>query len=254
MTIELSRFERGLEPVGTTHEQPPLGWYRYGVVAERLKRLIDVVVSAMLLVVLAPVLITIGVAVRRTSPGPALFRQTRVGFGEQPFTIYKFRTMAADNDASIHREFVTAMLNGSIAVDGGVEGHGDDEPVGEDADSGGSMQFKLDDPRVTPFGAWLRRTSLDELPQLYNVLRGEMSLVGPRPSLFYEVEEYEPRHRLRALSMPGMTGLWQVEGRSQLHMKEALDLDATYIETCSLGEDLKILARTVTVFSRQDAA
>ncbi len=222
-------------------EPTELGWYRYGIGAERAKRALDITVSLVLLVALAPVLLAIAIAVRLTSPGPALFRQTRVGFAEQPFTILKFRTMVADNDPSIHRELVTAMLNGSIGPsDEGLDGTG---------------KYKLaDDPRITGVGRFLRRTSMDELPQLINVLRGEMSLVGPRPSLYYEVGEYTPRQRLRAMSVPGMTGLWQVEGRSDLHMHEALELDLTYVETCSLGEDLKLLARTATVLTGRTAA
>lgn len=222
-------------------EPTELGWYRYGFGAERAKRTLDVTVSIVLLIVLSPVFLAIALAVRLTSPGPALFRQTRVGFAEQPFTILKFRTMAADNDPAIHRELVTSMLNGSIGPsEEGIDGTG---------------KYKLaDDPRITGVGRFLRRTSMDELPQLINVLRGEMSLVGPRPSLHYEVGEYTPRQRLRAMSVPGMTGLWQVEGRSDLHMHEALELDLTYVETCSLGEDLKLLARTATVLTGRTAA
>ncbi len=198
----------------------------------------DVVLSAALLVVLSPVLAVIALAVRRTSAGPALFRQTRIGYREKPFTILKFRTMAVDNDSDRHREYVQAMLRGDIPTDSRVAG--DQQTV-----------FKLvDDPRVTPLGEWLRAKSLDELPQLVNVLRGEMSLVGPRPTLDYEVSEYQPHHRCRASSMPGMTGLWQVGGRSDIHMTEALDLDVVYVQTCSLRGDLGILARTFRVVVR----
>lgn len=218
-----------------------LGWYRYGVGAERAKRTLDITVSIALLIILAPVLAAIALVIRLTSPGPALFRQTRVGFAEQPFTILKFRTMTVDNDQSIHRELVTSMLNGSVGPsDEGIDGTG---------------KYKLaDDPRITGVGRFLRRTSMDELPQLINVLRGDMSLVGPRPSLDYEVGEYTPRQRLRAMSVPGMTGLWQVEGRSDLHMHEALELDLAYVETCSLGEDIKLLARTPKVLTGRTAA
>lgn len=218
----------------------PIGWNRYGPLAGRLKRAIDVIVSLGLLLALSPILLAIAATIRLTSPGPALFRQTRAGFAEEPFTIWKFRTMRTDNDETEHREYVKAMLRGEIGVDsGGVDGTG---------------TFKLvDDPRVTSIGAWLRRTSLDELPQLVNVLRGDMSLVGPRPSLYYEVEEYQPHHRLRAASIPGMTGLWQIEGRSDLHISEALDLDIEYVTTCSVGRDLAILAKTAKVL-RTNAA
>lgn len=229
------------ERYSSAKTRPRIGWYRYNTPTRVLKRAIDIVLSCVLLVLLAPVLLVIASAVRLTSPGPALFRQTRVGFAEEPFTILKFRTMHVDNDESVHRQLVTAMLDGSLSSDSdGVDSTG---------------KFKLvNDPRVTPLGAWLRRTSLDELPQLLNVLRGEMSLVGPRPSLYYEVNEYEPRYRLRATSMPGMTGLWQVEGRSDMHMRDALDLDLEYVEDCSLGKDMRILARTVRVFTSKNAA
>ncbi len=225
-----------------TEETSPLGAARYGPGGRVAKRLIDIVFSAALLIILSPVLAIIAVAVRRTSPGPALFRQTRVGYREEPFTILKFRTMAVDNDAAAHREYVQAMLRGDIPADA---------PSLAEADSSPQTVFKLiDDPRVTPLGEWLRAKSLDELPQLINVLKGEMSLVGPRPTLDYEVSEYQPHHRCRALSMPGMTGLWQVGGRSDLHMTKALDLDVVYVQTCSFWGDLVILARTVRVVSR----
>lgn len=220
--------------------QPAIGWFRYGPITGRLKRLIDVIVSAILLVVLSPIFLIIAVAIRRTSAGPALFRQTRVGFAEEPFTILKFRTMYVDNDESVHREAVISMLRDQSRTDAETDESG--------------LYKMVDDPRITPVGRWLRRTSLDELPQLINVLRGEMSLVGPRPSLFYELDQYEPRHRLRAACMPGMTGLWQVEGRNSVHMLDALDLDIEYLKTCSLSNDLKILAKTVTVFTDDRAA
>lgn len=223
-------------PLHTVAGSTPLGSDRYGPVGRTFKRLLDIVLSAVLLVVLSPVLLAIASVVRLTSPGPALFRQNRIGYQEKPFTILKFRTMAVGNDAREHKKYVQAMLRGDIPRD-------EDQPV--------SRVFKLvDDPRVTPVGEWLRRKSLDELPQLVNVLRGEMSLVGPRPCLDYEVSEYQPHHRLRARSMPGMTGLWQVGGRSDLHMMKALDLDLDYVQTCSLRSDLAILAKTAGVVAR----
>lgn len=220
-----------------TEDTSPLGAARYGRSGRMAKRAIDVVLSAALLVALSPVLALIALAVRKTSSGPALFRQTRIGYREQPFTILKFRTMEVDNDTAEHREYVQAMLRGDIPAESGDEDQG--------------TVFKLvNDPRVTPLGEWLRNKSLDELPQLVNVLKGEMSLVGPRPTLDYEVSEYKPHHRCRALSMPGMTGLWQVGGRSDLHMTKALDLDVVYVQSCSLRGDLGILARTFRVVFR----
>ena len=227
-------------PAPAAHRRmvPAIGFVRYSALGQGLKRLIDVAAAAILLMVLAPVMAAIAFVIRRTSPGPALFRQERVGFAEQPFTILKFRTMRADNDDSEHRAFVQAMLRGDISND--VEASPDGQP-----------RFKLTaDSRITPVGRWLRRTSLDELPQLINVLRGEMSLVGPRPCLSYEVTEFSPRQRLRAASLPGMTGLWQVEGRSDMHMQDALALDIRYVETCSLAQDMAILIRTVKVVAR----
>lgn len=213
----------------------PVGRARYTSGERLAKRTIDVVGSLALLILLAPVLAVIAALIRLDSKGSPLFRQERVGYLENPFTIWKFRTMAVDNDDSEHRQFVTAMLRDSGPQEAGT----------------GQTVFKLtNDPRVTRIGAFLRRTSLDELPQLINVLTGSMTFVGPRPSLFYELEEYTPRHRLRAQSVPGITGLWQVQGRNQLHMREALDLDATYVESCNLAGDLKILARTVGAVAR----
>ena len=223
------------EPINW-HVGPVLGNARYTRTGRALKRCLDVVIAAVLLVVLAPLFMVVAGMIRLDSPGPALFRQRRVGFREQPFTIWKFRTMTADNDDREHRQYVTAMLRGDRTA---TAGH---------LDENGQPVFKLvGDARITRIGAVLRRTSLDELPQLINVLGGTMSLVGPRPSLDYELAEYSHRHRLRATAVPGMTGLWQVDGRNSMSMGEALDLDLRYVETCNLGEDLRILARTAKV-------
>lgn len=195
------------------------------------KRALDVVVAAPALLVLAPAMAAIALLVRLTSPGPALFKQARVGLDGREFVVWKFRTMRAGADDRVHRAYVRRLLTEERPPDGGTPG-----------------VYKLAaDPRVTPVGAWLRRTSLDELPQLWNVLRGEMSLVGPRPALPWEVELYEPRYHERFAVRPGMTGLWQVSGRSHLGMRDALDLDVEYVRRRSLGLDLRILARTVAV-------
>ncbi len=200
---------------------------------ERAKRAMDGAAAVVLLAVLAPMLMVVGLLIRMTSPGPALFRQERVGRGGHPFRIYKFRTMRSDADDEVHRAYVTSLLTDTDPTDGGRAG-----------------VFKLtDDPRITPLGAWLRRTSIDELPQLLNVLRGDMSLVGPRPALPYEVELYAPEQRARLDVLPGMTGLWQVEGRSDLPMRDAIALDLEYARTRSFLLDLRILLRTIpTVF------
>lgn len=196
-----------------------------------IKRIMDVIVSVALLVVLLPVLLLIGLIIWFGSPGPALFRQERLGKDGKPFTFYKFRTMAYGNDPSAHKNYVRQLItNGSNELKG---------------DTG---SFKLEnDPRVTRFGHILRRTSLDELPQLINIIAGDMSLVGPRPPLPYEVELYSDRARRRLDCTPGVTGLWQVSGRCETTFDEMVELDIRYIETWSLGLDLKILARTVPV-------
>jgi len=196
---------------------------------EVAKRLIDVSLSLALLMILAPVLLLLWCLVRFTSSGPAFFRQERVGRDMRSFTMLKLRTMYVDNHDQIHRNYITHLLSA-------------EEPVA----AGENGLFKLDgDPRVTRLGAWLRRTSLDELPQLLNVLRGEMSLVGPRPVLPWEAEMFEERYLRRFLVKPGISGLWQVSGRSRLTMKEALELDVEYADRQSLALDLIIILRTV---------
>jgi lipopolysaccharide/colanic/teichoic acid biosynthesis glycosyltransferase len=194
-----------------------------------VKRSIDVLVSALGLVVLSPFLLLIAVAVRLESHGPALFRQVRLGRNGQPFTFYKFRTMVDGNDPSVHRRYVERLIT---------------RPSEELKGDTGS--FKLEhDPRVTKVGGFLRRTSLDELPQLLNVLNGEMSLVGPRPPLVYEAELYSERASRRLECAPGITGLWQVSGRCLTTFEEMVELDIEYIENWSLGLDMAIIARTL---------
>jgi len=204
---------------------------------EAVKRLVDVVLSLALIVVISPLLLLLWCMVRLTSSGPAFFRQERVGRNMRSFTMLKLRTMYVDNHDQIHRNYVTHLLSA-------------DEP----AAAGDNGLFKLDqDPRVTRLGAWLRRTSLDELPQLFNVLHGEMSLVGPRPVLPWEAELFEERYRRRFLVKPGISGLWQVSGRSRLTMREALELDIEYTNRQSLALDLSIILRTVPAIFGGDA-
>lgn len=195
---------------------------------ERAKRALDVTVALLLLLLLLPVMALIALAVRGTSSGPALFRQERVGRFCEPFVMLKFRSMRVQNDDAVHREYVTALLTQETPPDGGEPG-----------------VYKLArDPRVTPLGSFLRRTSLDELPQLFNVLKGEMSLVGPRPALAFEVQMYDKVQRRRLDVAPGLTGLWQVSGRSALTMRQALDLDVEYVARRSWWLDVRILLRT----------
>jgi lipopolysaccharide/colanic/teichoic acid biosynthesis glycosyltransferase len=197
--------------------------------AERLSRLLDVTLAGILLVCLAPLMALIALLVRATSPGPALFRQTRVGYRGQPFVMLKFRSMTANCPDDIHRAFVGQMLRGE-----------DPRPSQQDG------VFKLAaDHRVTRLGHFLRVTSLDELPQFINVLRGDMALVGPRPALAWEVELYQPHHHERFKVKPGITGLWQVSGRCRLSMVEALDLDVEYVHRRNLALDLWILLKTL---------
>lgn len=203
-----------------------------------VKRGLDVVAAALLLVLLLPTMLMIALAVRLTSRGPVLFRQERCGHGGRPFEMLKFRSMRVDCDDEVHRRYVTALLTQDAAPDGGAAG-----------------VYKLTrDPRVTPLGRLLRRTSLDELPQLLNVLRGDMSLVGPRPALPWEVELYDSHHRRRLEVPPGLTGLWQVSGRSLLTMRQALELDVAYVDRCSTLLDLRILLRTPAAVCRRSSA
>jgi lipopolysaccharide/colanic/teichoic acid biosynthesis glycosyltransferase len=193
------------------------------------KRATDLVLSLIAVIALMPLLLLLWLLVRTTSSGPALFRQERLGRDKRPFTLLKLRTMYIDNDDRIHRDYVTGLLSADGAAGAGASG-----------------LFKLEgDPRVTRLGAWLRRSSLDELPQLINVLKGEMSLVGPRPVLSWEAEMFGQPYRRRFDAKPGMTGLWQVSGRNRLSMREALELDVEYVARRSFLYDLTILFRTV---------
>jgi len=206
-------------------------------VPEAAKRTLDIVLSLALIIAVAPLLLLLYLVVRSTSAGPALFRQERLGRNKQPFTMLKLRTMYIDNDDWIHRDYVTRLLSAD-----------------QTAAAGDSGLFKLAaDPRITPLGAWLRRTSLDELPQLFNVLRGEMSLVGPRPVLPWEAQLFEEAHQQRFAVKPGITGLWQVNGRSRLSMRKALELDVEYVIRRSFTLDLAILLRTVPAVFRGGA-
>ena len=196
-----------------------------------LKRVMDVLGSALALVMFAPLFLIIAVAVKATSEGPVFFRQRRVGQHGVPFVFLKFRSMYTGNNASNHKEYVQKLIAGK------AERH---------SNGNGEGVFKLThDPRVTRVGSFLRRSSLDELPQFINVLRGEMSLVGPRPPVPYEVEAYDLWHRRRLLeAKPGITGLWQVSGRSRVTFDEMVRLDLRYARTSSPWLDIKILVRT----------
>lgn len=204
-----------------------------------LRRTFDLLFALALILLFSPILIGVALAVRLDSRGPALFRQRRVGHEEREFTLFKFRSMRVDADPRGHREYVTALIKGEeSAPDGGREN-----------------LYKLAvDNRITPVGRWIRHWSLDELPQLFNVVRGEMTLVGPRPAISYEVGEYPAWYRERFAVKPGLTGYWQVSGRSERTYEEMVRLDIDYVERRSIGLDLLILLKTPwVVLSRKGA-
>ncbi len=200
-----------------------------------LKRLFDILGSACALVLLSPLFLIIAAAVRLSSEGPIFYRQTRVGLAGEEFTFLKFRSMFVNNDPNAHIDYIKRYINGDS------EDNGDGKCV-----PGKSGVYKItDDPRVTPIGKLLRRLSLDELPQFINVLRGDMSVVGPRPPIPYECDNYETWHRERVLGVkPGLTGLWQVRGRSRTAFNDMVRLDLQYARERSFWLDLKILLET----------
>ncbi len=188
-----------------------------------LKRAVDLMICVLGMIVLSPIWLLISVAIKLDSPGPVFFRQERIGRHGKPFIVYKFRSMYQDAEARVEQ------LRAQNEADGPL--------------------FKIrDDPRRTRVGRFIRRTSLDELPQLINILRGEMSVVGPRPGLQSEVEQYQPWHRKRLEVQPGLTGLWQVSGRSNLTFDEMVMLDIYYAENWSLGLDFRLILRTIPQF------
>ena len=220
--------------------RPPRPARQRNAIYDRIKRLFDGSVSLTLLFLLAPLFLLIALLVKLKSPGPIFFRQVRVGRNLRPFAMLKFRTMHVNADHKLHHEFVTRFINSN----------------GQDPSCSTNGVFKLvGDPRVTPIGHVLRKTSLDELPQLWNVLRGEMSLVGPRPPLPYEVAQYKSWHTRRVIdATPGITGLWQVGGRSRTTFDDMVRLDVRYTKTRSFWNDIKILLATPgAVFSGKGA-
>jgi len=202
-----------------------------------MKRTIDVIASGAALFLTAPLLGYIALRIKRDSPGPVFFRQTRLGHNQREFTALKFRTMRADSNVEVHKAFMKQVMDA-------------------DASSHSNGLFKMeDDPRITKVGRWLRKSSLDELPQLINVFRGDMSLVGPRPCIPYETEYFEPHHFDRFLVPAGITGLWQVTARARSTFREALDMDVAYARGWSLSLDLRLLCRTPwQVLARKGAA
>jgi lipopolysaccharide/colanic/teichoic acid biosynthesis glycosyltransferase len=206
-----------------------------------VRRAVDFSFAAALLLVFSPLLLAVAIAIRLDSRGPVFFRQRRVGLEQREFTLFKFRSMRLDADPRGHQEYVTALIKGKGEAQAG-------------SDRQDLYKLAVDD-RITPVGRWIRRWSIDELPQLFNVVLGNMSLVGPRPAISYEVDEYPAWYLQRFSVKPGMTGLWQVSGRNERTYEEMVRLDVEYVERRSLGLDFSILFKTpLTVLSRKGAA
>ncbi len=216
-----------VSPVGTR--------FRERVWAERLvKRSIDVASASLVTVLGFPFFLAVALLIKLTSRGPVFYSQLRIGERGEVFTLYKFRTMRQGADDAIHREFTRSFIEGRMS--------------NSSLDEKSPSVYKLtNDPRVTSIGNFLRKTSLDELPQFINILKGEMTIVGPRPPLQYELEYYEEWHKLRLEVRPGLTGLWQVSGRSSVPFNEMVKLDLYYIEHWTLLLDFKIMMRTIPV-------
>lgn len=228
-------------PSGELPFQPFVDWgmerVRSGYPA---KRCLDIAGALFAIVLLSPLMLLVAAAIALTSRGPVIYKQTRLGRGGVPFTFYKFRSMVANVDDGIHREYVSGVIRGTAQAHGAPDG----------------VPYKLQsDPRVTRIGRLIRKTSIDEVPQFFNVLKGDMSLVGPRPPIPYETQHYEAWHLRRILAMkPGITGVWQVEGRSKVPFDDMVRMDLRYIRECSLALDLSILLRTVIVVARCEGA
>jgi lipopolysaccharide/colanic/teichoic acid biosynthesis glycosyltransferase len=221
-----------------TRREPSTSWTtETSLRTEAAIRALDLVGSVLLLVILSPLLLVVALVVRIDSSGPAIFRQRRVGHRLESFTVAKFRTMRIDSEANPHRRHVEAMIS-------------------DREEANGRPMSKLEeDDRVTRVGGFLRRTSIDELPQLWNVVKGDMSLVGPRPPIQYEVDNYPQEAFRRFAVKPGVTGLWQVRGRSLLSFREMIALDSEYVDRRSIALNLKILILTLpTVLHGKGAA
>jgi len=203
------------------------------------QRGLDIACSLLGFTILAPVLLGTALLIKLVSPGPVFFKQVRIGRGGKPFMLWKFRTMVANADSSIHQNHVAQLINGTA----------------ENGEAKSKPMTKLDnDPRVIPLGTILRGACIDELPQLINVLRGEMSLVGPRPPIPYEVRDYEPWQRRRLDAVPGLTGLWQISGKNKLTFDEMVRLDIQYNRKRSAWMNIVIMLRTPRVILKEIAA
>jgi lipopolysaccharide/colanic/teichoic acid biosynthesis glycosyltransferase len=198
----------------------------------KAKRILDIAFTLLILLPLFVVIVIFAVLIRIDSKGPIFFRQKRVGMNGVEFDLFKLRSMYVHSDDSAHRESIKQYMNGSAL----------NEKVNSD-----NLYKLVDDPRVTRIGRFMRKTSIDELPQFINVLRGEMTLVGPRPPLPYEVEAYDARDWIRLCGRPGLTGTWQVYGRSRVPFKKMVEMDIEYLGQQSLAQDLKLIALTLPV-------
>jgi lipopolysaccharide/colanic/teichoic acid biosynthesis glycosyltransferase len=198
----------------------------------RLKRAMDVVLTVIALIPISVVMLVTAIIIRLDSPGPAIYRQSRYGVNGTKFTFYKFRSMYQNVASDVHEKATATFMDGTGEL------NRDDK----------NMPYKLgDDSRVTRVGRFIRKTSIDELPQLWNILKGDMSIVGPRPPVEYEIKRYSARHFLRLTGKPGLTGTWQVFGRGRVTFEEMIDQDISYLETQSLIYDLKLMVLTVPV-------
>jgi exopolysaccharide biosynthesis polyprenyl glycosylphosphotransferase len=218
----------GLNNIFNPKSSPPKASRKH---SDFVKRCIDLSGSMVALMIFSPIIIAIAIAVKMTSEGPVIFRQTRVGMHGQLFTFLKFRSMYIDRNENPHIDYIKQFINGKPAESGG--------------DRQQDVYKLMNDPRITPVGRFIRKTSLDELPQFINVLKGEMSLVGPRPPVPYEFDLYEPWHKRRLRQVkPGITGLWQVHGRSSTTFDDMVRLDLKYVAERSLWMDIIILLKT----------
>jgi lipopolysaccharide/colanic/teichoic acid biosynthesis glycosyltransferase len=206
-TVNTSRLRTATESTG-------IPWW---------KRMLDVTCIMLAMPILLPLGLLIGLIIKIVSPGPVFFQQERIGYRGRPFMCFKFRTMFVNADTGVHKGHLVDLMTSNRPM----------------------SKLDASDPRVIPGGIWLRALGLDELPQLINVMRGEMSLVGPRPCLFYEFEKYLPRHRGRCGALPGLTGLWQVNDKNNTTFEEMIDFDLKYVRSQSLGMDVGILLKTV---------
>lgn len=205
---------------------------RYNPSYLKTKRILDVLFTLLILIPLCITIVIVAILIRLDSAGPIFYRHKRVGLNGVEFYMLKFRSMYVNSDDSTHREAITKYMSSQKLSDNATP----------------DLPYKqVDDPRITRVGRFLRKTSIDELPQFFNVLRGEMTLVGPRPPLPYEVERYSSRDRLRLRGKPGLTGPWQVYGRSRVPFQSMVEMDIAYLQQQSLKDDLKLIALTVPV-------